>query len=176
MSSINQATHESRLVYYHGLKLRIPSMPNYKYRVIAADEDGAVHAFEGMPEFNDYRGAWVASSSLDSGPFDCWANYIAIDRNWKFSIVIIPPENFGCLDDMLHLLYSLNLLHEVKAIDDATFRDSSDIVIRKQRFPHDIEPSTIDYIINHSPYRFADMQIRMLKKKVQDSIAYEGGL
>lgn len=167
MMSINHATHEhSKLVYYHGLRLRIPSMPNYRYRIIAADEDGSVHAFEGMPEFD----------ASGPEPYDCYANYIAIDRNWKFSIVVIPPENFGCLDDMLHLLYSLNLLHEVKAIDDATFRDSSDIVIRKQRFPHDIEPSTIDYIIKHSPYRFADAQVRMMKKKVQDSIAYGGGL
>ena len=175
MMSINHATHEhNRLVYYHGLSLRIPSMPDYRYRVLAADEDGSVHAFTSMPEFDDYRGVWVASSGPE--PYDCYANYIAIDRNWKFSIVVIPPENFGCLDDMLHLLYSLNLLHEVKAIDDTTFRDSSDIVIRKQRFPHDIEPSTIDYIINHSPYRFADMQVRMMTKKVQDSIAHGGSI
>ena len=169
----NRAIHEnSRMVYYHGLKLRIPHMPNFLCRVIAADADGAVHAFTSMPEFDEYRGVWVASGGLE--PFDCWASYIAIDRDWRFSVVALPQENFGVLDEMLSILYTLCLLHDVGAIDDTTFHDSSDKVIKRQRFPHDIEPSTIDYIIEHSPYRLHDAQVRLLKKKVQDSIDYGG--
>lgn len=169
----NRAMHENtRLVYYHGLKLRIPSMSNFLCRVIAADADGAVHAFASMPEFDEYRGVWIASGEPE--PFDCWASYIAIDRDWRFSVVALPQENFGVLDDMLGILYTLCLLHDVGAIDDATFHDGSDKVIKKQRFPYDIEPSTIDYIVEHSPYAFAPQQIAMMKKKVQDSIDYGG--
>lgn len=140
---------------------------------IAADADGCIHAFTSMPEFDDTRGVWLASDSVEA--FDCRANYISLSKDWKFSVVALSPCDVGRIDEMLCNLDALRKLHEAKMIDDATIIKASADTINSCRFPYDMMPEDIDYIIiKHSPYKFTDIQVRALKKKVQDFLDYGG--